>query len=64
VVETLYLAAAEVALAGAAVPSRKPFLKRRESVLRWRVRPVPVVFLLLAFSLQLTAGKGGKNHRR
>jgi hypothetical protein len=37
------------------VPVRKPLEKRRETVLRCRMRPVPVVFLLLAFSPQLTA---------
>ena len=30
-------------------PSRKPFLKRRGMSLRWRMRPVPVVFLRIAF---------------
>ena len=39
------------------VPSRNPFLKRRCSSLRWRIRPVPVVFLRLALMLQLTREK-------
>lgn len=34
-------------------PIWKPFLKRREMVERDRMRPVPVVFLRLAFSDQL-----------
>lgn len=36
------------------VPIWKPFLKRREMVDRDRMRPVPVVFLRLAFSDQLS----------
>lgn len=36
------------------VPVWKPFLKRREMVERDRMRPVPVVFLRLAFSDQLS----------
>lgn len=36
------------------VPIWKPFLKRREMVERDRMRPVPVVFLRLAFSDQLS----------
>jgi hypothetical protein len=36
-------------------PVRKPFLARRPIVLRKRHRPEPVVFLRLAFSLQLSA---------
>ena len=35
-------------------PVRKPFLNLRETPLRVRMRPVPVVFLRLAFSLQLS----------
>lgn len=35
-------------------PVWKPFLNRREMVPRYRMRPVPVVFLRLAFSDQLT----------
>ena len=34
-------------------PSRKPFLKRRATDLRWAARPVPVVFLRLALRPQL-----------
>jgi hypothetical protein len=34
---------------------RNPLLNLRETVLRYRMRPVPVVFLRLAFSPQLTA---------
>lgn len=36
-------------------PVWKPFLKRRGTSLRCRMRPVPTVFLRLAFSLQLSA---------
>jgi len=36
------------------VPFWKPFLKRRGTDLSERMRPVPVVFLLLAFSPQLS----------
>lgn len=36
------------------VPIWKPFLNRREMVDRDRMRPVPVVFLRLAFSDQLS----------
>jgi len=36
-------------------PSLKPFLKRRYTVVMWRMRPVPVVFLRIAFWLQLSA---------
>jgi hypothetical protein len=39
-------------------PVRKPFLARRPIVLRKRHRPEPVVFLRLAFSLQLSARHG------
>ena len=39
-------------LAGA--PVWNPFLKRRETSLRYLMRPVPVVFLRFAFSPQLT----------
>lgn len=36
------------------VPVWKSFLNLRVTVLRYRMRPVPVVFLRLAFSLQLS----------
>lgn len=39
----------------AAPPSLKPFLKRRGKSFRYLIRPVPVVFLLIAFTLQLSA---------
>ena len=42
-------------LAPAGVPILKPLENLRDTVLRYRVRPVPVVFLRLAFSPQLTA---------
>jgi hypothetical protein len=42
-------------LAPAGVPTRNPLENLRETVLRYRMRPVPVVFLRLAFSPQLTA---------
>jgi hypothetical protein len=35
-------------------PVRKPFLNRLETVLRYRIRPVPVTFLRFAFSDQLS----------
>jgi hypothetical protein len=35
-------------------PDWKPFLNRRETFLRYRMRPVPVVFLRFAFSDQLS----------
>jgi hypothetical protein len=41
------------------VPSRKPFLKRRLTSDKWRMRPVPVVFLRVAFSLQLSVQSVG-----
>lgn len=34
-------------------PWRKPLRKRLCTIFKWRVRPVPVVLLLLAFTLQL-----------
>lgn len=37
-------------------PSRNPFLKRRGRSRRYLMRPVPVVFLRMAFTLQLSAG--------
>jgi hypothetical protein len=40
--------------APAGAPVWNPLAKRRETVLRYRMRPEPVVFLLLAFSPQLT----------
>lgn len=39
----------------AGTPVRKPFLNLRETVFRYRMRPVPTVFLLFAFSPQLSA---------
>lgn len=39
------------------MPVWKPFLKRRETSARYRMRPVPVVFLRLAFSLQLSVSR-------
>lgn len=39
----------------ATVPSRKPFLNLRETSLRYDMRPVPVVFLRLAFCPHSTA---------
>ena len=39
----------------ATVRSRKPFLKRRATEDRWRMRPVPCTFLRLALMLQLSA---------
>lgn len=50
--------AAATALGFAWVPSRKPFLKRRDMCLRCCIRPVPVVRLRLLFTDQLTEGKG------
>lgn len=35
-------------------PSRKPLRKRRRTIFKYRQRPVPVVFLRLAFSDQLS----------
>lgn len=35
-------------------PVRKPFLNRLDTLLRYRIRPVPVTFLRFAFSDQLT----------
>lgn len=43
-----------MAMAGS--PSRNPFLKRLDMSLRYLILPVPVVFLRIAFWLQLTAG--------
>jgi len=37
----------------ATVPSRNPFLNRRWTSFIWRMRPVPVVFRRMAFTLQL-----------
>ena len=37
----------------ATVPARKPFLYRRDTVLRYRIRPVPVVLRRIAFWPQL-----------
>lgn len=42
-------------LAFLGTPDWKPFLNLRVTVLRYRMRPVPVVFLRLAFSDQLSA---------
>lgn len=39
-------------------PSRNPLRKRRRTNFRWRARPVPVVFLRLAFSDQLSVWMG------
>ena len=36
------------------IPSLKPVLKRRGTWRRYLIRPVPVVFLLIAFKLQLS----------
>lgn len=44
--------AVALTLRTAAPPSRKPFLNFLVTVLRYRMRPVPVVFLLFPFSLQ------------
>lgn len=38
-------------------PVRKPFLNRLDTVLRYRIRPVPVTFLRFAFSDQLSASQ-------
>lgn len=47
------------------VPVWKPFLKRREMVDRDRMRPVPVVFLRLAFSDQLSVlSENVSTHKR
>lgn len=35
-------------------PSRNPLRKRRRTIFKYRLLPVPVVFLLLAFSDQLS----------
>ena len=52
---------------GLGSPSLKPFLKRRDKSFMYLILPVPVVFLLMAFWLQLTAdrqelvsGRGGR----
>lgn len=45
---------AEGPRAPAGAPTRKPFFCRRSTVLRYRMRPEPVVFLRLAFSPQLS----------
>jgi hypothetical protein len=50
---TVYVAV-DAPRAPAGTPVRKPLLKRRGTFLRCRMRPVPVVFLRLAFSPQLT----------
>lgn len=50
---TLYSALAGP-LASFGAPVWKPFLKRRVTPLRYRMRPVPVVFLRFAFSPQLS----------
>lgn len=42
----------------ATVPERKPFLKRRATVFRKRMRPVPWVRRRLAFEAQLSADQG------
>lgn len=42
-------------LAPLGAPVRKPFLALRAIVLRVLMRPLPVVFLRFAFSLQLSA---------
>jgi hypothetical protein len=46
--------AEEAPRAALGLPSRKPFLNLRPTVLRYLMRPVPVVFLRLAFSDQLS----------
>lgn len=47
------------------VPSRKPFLKRRDMCFRYCIRPVPVVRLRLLLSDQLTvAGRTGAERGR
>ncbi len=45
------------------IPSLKLFLKRRGKFRRWRMRPVPVVFLRMAFTLQLSAKKEQRKER-
>ena len=49
-------------LAPTGVPVWKPFLNRREMVLRYLMRPVPVVFLRLAFSDQLSISPSNVSH--
>lgn len=44
-------------------PSRNPLRNRRRTTLRWRMRPVPVVFLLLALMDQLSARNIKQNIR-
>jgi hypothetical protein len=53
--ETINTAYAVLFRGGAATFSRKPFLKRRDSVRMYRMRPVPCTFRRFAFSLQLSA---------
>lgn len=47
------------------MPSRKPLVKRRYTIFKWLMRPVPVVFLRRAFSLQPTVCGDGvcERHR-
>jgi len=45
-------------LAPFGTPVLNPFLNLRETSFMWRMRPVPVVFLLFAFSPQLSVGNG------
>ena len=55
--KTNQLAQAEAAApffrGAASVPSLKPLLNLRGTLRRYLMRPVPVVFLLMAFTLQL-----------
>ena len=44
-------------------PSRKPFLKRRGSVLRYLMRPVPVVLRPMALVDQLSVERKGEGSR-
>ena len=46
-------AAADLRLGFGVVPSRKPFLNLLNTFFKCLIRPVPVVLLLFAFTLQL-----------
>ena len=50
----VYEALTDGPFAPAGAPTRNPLLNLRLTVLRYRMRPVPVVFLRLAFSPQLS----------
>lgn len=54
----------EAAATGRRSPSRKPFLKRRCTLRRCFMRPVPVVLRRMAFTLQLSADATGGQHEQ